>query len=104
MNKRIDDYAGLLIKTGLNIEKGMTLVISCPVECAPFARLCAEKAYDAGCREVIMNWSDDALTRMKYLRADGAVFDVCAPWRALLYNSLAEEGAAWLFLDSDDPE
>ena len=82
MDKRINDYARMLIETGLNVEKGMNLVISCPVECAPFARLCAEKAYDRGCREVIMNWSDDALTRMKYLRAENDVFDSVHPWTA----------------------
>ena len=98
------DYVRLLIREGVNLQPGQRLVLSAAAEQAAFARLCAAEAYDAGCSEVILNWNDDALTRMKYLRADDAVFDVCAPWRSLMYNSLAEEGAAWLFLDSDDPE
>ena len=36
------DYADLLIRSGLNLRKGQRLAISCPVECADFARLCAE--------------------------------------------------------------
>lgn len=98
------DYVRLLICEGVNLQPGQRLVLSAAVEQAAFARLCAEEAYDAGCSEVILNWNDDALTRMKYLRADDAAFDVCPPWKSLLYNSAAEEGAAWLFLDSDDPE
>lgn len=98
------DYVRLLIREGVVLRPGQRLVLSAPVDQADFARLCAEEAYDAGCREVVMNWSDDALTRMRFLRAEGDVFDACAPWKALLYNSLAEEGAAWLFLDSEDPE
>lgn len=98
------DYVRLLIREGVNLQPGQRLVLTAAVDQADIARACAEAAYDAESAEVILNWSDDALTRMKYLRADGAVFDACPPWKALLYNSLAEEGAAWLFLDSDDPE
>ena len=60
---KLQEYAKLLIEVGLNVQKGQTLIISSPVECASFARLCADAAYDAGCREVIMNWSDDYLSR-----------------------------------------
>ena len=98
------DYIRLLIREGVNLQPGQRLVISAAVDLADFVRACAREAYDAGCSEVILNWSDDELSRMKYLRADSAVFDVCAPWHELLYNTTAEEGAAWLFLDSDDPE
>ena len=98
------DYVRLLIREGVNLQPGQRLVLSAAVDQAEIAHLCAEEAYEAGAAEVILNWNDDALSRMKYLRADSAVFDVCPPWRALMYNSLAEDGAAWLFLDSDDPE
>lgn len=98
------DYVKLLIHEGVNLQKGQRLVLTCAVDEAWFARMCAEEAYASGCREVIMNWCDDLSARMKYLYAESDVFDTCAPWRSLMYNSLAEEGAAWLFIDSDDPE
>ena len=59
MEEKLREYAKLLIEVGLNVQQGQTLVISCPVDCAPFARLCASAAYDVGCREVVMRWSDD---------------------------------------------
>ena len=104
MEDRISKFAKLLIKVGLNVQKGQPVVISSPVDCADFARLCAEEAYNAGCREVIMNWGDDKLTRMKYLRADDSIFDTVPQWRADMYNSLSAEGAAWLSIYSEDPE
>ena len=52
MEEKLREYAKLLIEVGLNVQKGQTLVISCPVDCAFFARLCASAAYDVGCREV----------------------------------------------------
>ena len=71
---RREQYARLLVEVGLNLQQGQPLVISCPVDCAPFARLCAEAAYDAGASRVELDWQDDALTRLRYLRADDAVF------------------------------
>ena len=50
MEEKLREYAKLLIDVGLNVHKGQTLVISSPVGCAWFARLCAERAYDRGCR------------------------------------------------------
>ena len=104
MEEKLREYARLLVRVGLNVYSGQNLVISAPVECADFARLCAAEAYDAGCREVIMNWHDDALTRMKYLRADDAIFDEVALWRRHFFNDYALEGAAYLAISASDPE
>lgn len=104
MQKKFEEYAKLLVEVGANIQKGQNLVISCPVDCAWFARLCAKAAYDAGCREVIMSWSDDALTREKYLRAADGVFDTVPEWRVRFNTDYAREGAAFLHIAGDDPE
>ena len=58
MQKKFEEYAKLLVEVGVNIQKGQNLVISCPVDCAWFARLCTKAAYAAGCREVIISWRD----------------------------------------------
>ena len=104
MEEKLKEYAQLLVRVGLNVRKGQTLVISSPVECAFFARLCAAEAYEAGCREVVMNWSDDALGRMKYLHAEDDVFDTVPLWRRHFYNDYALEGAAYLAISASDPE
>ena len=40
MKEKLTEYAQLLVRVGLNIQRGQPLVISSPVECAFFARLC----------------------------------------------------------------
>ena len=104
MEAKLREYAALLIKVGLNVQEGQTLVISSPVECAPFARMCASAAYDVGCREVVMNWHDDVMAREKYLRADGAIFDEVPQWRQHFFNDYANAGAAYLAIAAEDPE
>ena len=98
------DYVRLLIEKGVCLQPGQKLVISCPVDQAWFARMCAEAAYDAGCREVVMNWSDERMSRMTYLRADDAVFDEYPAWAAAKSDTLADEGAAFLSIAGGDPE
>ena len=63
MEQKLREYADLLIEIGVNIQPGQNLVIAAPVDCAHFARLCAKAAYARGCREDIMNWRDDELSR-----------------------------------------
>ena len=41
MQKKFEEYAKLLVEVGVNVQKGQNLVISCPVDCAWFARMCA---------------------------------------------------------------
>ena len=100
----IEKYAKLIIEVGINPNKGQKLVISCPVECAEFGRLCLSAAYNAGCGEVIMSWSDDYCTRETYLKADGQVFESYPAWKKLFADDLAAEGAARLSIYATDPE
>ena len=102
--QQFEEYARLLVEIGVNIQKGQNLVIACPVECAWFARLCAKAAYAAGCREVVMNWKDDALSREKYLHAADDVFDTVPAWQSEFFNGYAREGAAYLAISASDPE
>ncbi|MDO4543944.1 MAG: aminopeptidase [Clostridia bacterium] len=104
MEKKLQEYARLLVEVGINIKKGQKLIIACPVDHAPFARMCAKYAYEMGCSEVIMNWTDDNLTRQKYLMAEDSVFDTVPEWRVRFYTDYAKEKAAFLHLISDDPE
>ena len=104
MDEKLREYARLLVRVGLNVQPGQRLVISSPVECAFFARLCAEEAYEIPCKEVVMNWTDDAMTRMKYRKAADEIFDEVPLWRRHFFNDHALEGAAYLAISASDPE
>ena len=104
MEEKLREYAHLIVSVGLNLQKGQTLILSSPVECAPFARLCASAAYDLGAGEVVLNWSDDFITREKFLRARDAAFETPRAWRKAFFTDYANEGAAYLRIDAEDPE
>ncbi len=104
MEEKLREYARLLVEVGLNVDKGQDLVINCPVECAWFARMCADAAYDVGCREVILRWRDDYLDRQKYLRAADDVFDAVPAWQVEFLTDYARKGSAYLAISASDPE
>ncbi|MCL2588763.1 MAG: aminopeptidase, partial [Oscillospiraceae bacterium] len=94
MQNRLTDYARLIVQVGANVQNGQTVVISAATDAAYFARLVAAEAYEAGAREVVTRFHDEQLTRMRYLRADEAVFDEVAAWIPTFYDEYAAKGAA----------
>lgn len=105
MNKvMLEKYADLIVKTGINLQKGQILVISSPVDCAYFTREIAEIAFKEGAKDVVINWRDDLFSRIRFLRAPEEVFEEFPEWRKEFYVSYARQGAAFLTIEDDDPE
>ena len=61
----LKQYAEFAVKVGVNPQKGQTMLISCSVESAPFARLCAQVAFEAGARDVVMKYTDEQIARIR---------------------------------------
>lgn len=101
--KKLRDYARLLVRCGVNIHQGQTLVIRSILETADLARLCVEEGYRAGAKEVIVDWHDDAVERAKYLYADDAVFDEFSARDREVYEIGLNENGAMIELLCADP-
>jgi aminopeptidase len=100
----MDKYAELLIRTGVNIQQGQTLVLSCPIECPDFAHLLQRQAYQAGAREVVMRWVDDISARITYDLAPTELFDEFPAWTKTFYDDYAARKAAFLTILATDPD
>lgn len=101
---KLNEYAHLLVEVGVNVQKGQTVRLRAEVECAPLARLCAAACYDCGAREVIMEWSDDFMTRQKYLKADETVFAEYPSYMKERLDWLLDRNAPSLAIVGSDPE
>ena len=104
MNCKIEKYAELLVRIGINIQKDQTLVIASPIECAEFARIVTVKAYEAGAREVVMRWLDEKSTKIRYQMASNEIFDEFPNWAKEYFNGYADIDAAFLSISASDPE
>jgi aminopeptidase len=103
-NKMLEKYARLIVKTGVNIQKGQTLVITSPIECASFTRMVAQYAYEEGARDVVVTWKDELLSKIRFLQAPEEVFEEFPEWQKEFYLSYVKQGAAFVSIAASDPE
>lgn len=103
-NTMLEKYARLIVKTGVNIQKGQTLVIASPIECAFFTRMIAQYAYEEGARDVVVSWKDELLSKIRFLQAPEEVFEEFPEWQKDFYLSYVKQGAAFVSIAASDPE
>jgi aminopeptidase len=101
---KLEKYADLAVKVGVNIQKGQTLVINGTLDAVEFIRLVVKKAYEAGAHNVIVNWNDDTVSRLKYTLAPDEAFLEYPQWRAKELEELADQNAAFMSIVSSSPD
>lgn len=101
--EKLKRYAELAVRSGCNLQKGQDLYVTVPICAAEFARMAVKCAYEAGARQVTVQWTDEAITRMGYEYSPLEVYEQYPEWMAVLRNRAAEQGAAMLFIDASNP-
>ncbi|MFB4163708.1 aminopeptidase [Alteribacillus sp. JSM 102045] len=102
--RKLENYAELAVKKGVNIQQNQTLFISAPITSAVFVRRIAKKAYETGAKNVHVDWVDEDLSRLKYEKAPDDAFKEFPSWIAKGREELAEKGAAFITVKSTDPD
>ena len=97
MNRQqMEIYATVLLKKGINLQEKQILVINAPVESHDFVAVLAEKAYESGASQVVLNWRSNTLTRLKYDHEELASFEDFPTWRRDFSLTYYRKGAAFL--------
>ena len=102
--QKLENYASLIVEVGSNIQKGQTLYISASIETVELVRKVADKAYTAGARNVIVDWVDDELTKIRYKKAPAESFSEFPEWKVLERENLGKAGAAVVSIVSQSPD
>jgi aminopeptidase len=101
---KLEKYAELAVKVGINVQPGQTLVINAPIAAADFARAAAKKAYEVGAKNVLVEWNDEQLTKIKFDHAPDEAFEEFPMWKAKGFEELAENGAGFLSIVAQNPD
>ncbi len=107
MNQELlNKYAAFTVQVGVNVQKGQTLIIRCPVEGAYFGRACMEAAYKAGARDVVIRWEDEKAARIRMELGEEEVLSETKPYELRSYLDYAESegGCCLLAIHASDPE
>lgn len=102
--QKLGQYAELIVRVGINVQQGQEVFITGSVEMADLVRLVAGKAYEAGASNVHVDWTDEALSRMKYEKAADDVFTRFPEFETVKRNAFVANGAAFISIVSPNPD
>ena len=97
-------YAHLIAVTGAGIKKGQEVMISASVEQPEFVRILVDECYRAGAAKVIVEWSDQALTKIHYRHRSIRTLTTIEKWEIERWEHRAQKLPVMIYLESDDPD
>ena len=102
--RKLQEYARLIIRTGANVQPGQIVQLSISVEQHAFAAMLTEEAYRAGAKKVNMNWLSDRQDRLHYTYAEEDVLSETLPWEEEKLRQMTEDLPVRIFIESEDPD
>nr|WP_106781189.1 aminopeptidase [Lysinibacillus timonensis] len=103
-NEKLEQYAELAVKVGVNIQKGQYLLINTSTDALEFTRVVVKKAYEAGAGRVQVNLSDPNFTRSFYEYGAEEEFHKFPKWITAQRDEVIDRKGAILWIDADDPD
>lgn len=102
--EKLEQYAELAVKVGVNIQKGQYLLINTSTDTLDFTRIVVKKAYEAGAGRVQVNLSDPVFTRAFYELGAEEEFSQFPKWIVAQRDELIDRKGALLWIDAEDPD
>lgn len=97
-------YAKLVVEVGVNVQKDQIVVIRTPIEGAKFARAMTECAYQVGAKKVIVEYSDEQISKLTYTHASEETLGQFPAWEVKKYEDLVAQNAAFISISAGDPD
>ena len=98
------EYAKLIVRCGLNVQKGQEVMILAGLDQPEFVQMVVEEAYKAKAKKVMVEWSYQPLeklgVRYQALKTLGTVEE----WEKARQEHMCQTLPARLYLESEDPD
>ncbi|MFN6590395.1 aminopeptidase [Bacillus sp. TD10] len=102
--EKLQAYAELTVKIGVNIQPGQYLLVNTSVDALDFVRLVVKEAYKAGAGRVHVNFSDEKIDCAYFDHASDEEFNRFPEWIVKMNDELIERKGALLIIDATDPD
>lgn len=103
MKTRLEKFAQLAVKVGVNVQKGQLLMINAPVDAKEFVRLLVKAAYEAGASDVMVRWSDAIVNKEWYLHVEEAELENVKSWVIDQLKYVVDKGGCVISVSSPNP-
>ncbi|SHF27804.1 aminopeptidase II. Metallo peptidase. MEROPS family M29 [Marinitoga hydrogenitolerans DSM 16785] len=104
MKKLMEKYAELLVKVGINVQKDQRVFLRSTIDSIEFTRIVAEKAYEAGAKEVYTVYNDEYMLFLKLKYADNELLNEFHQWEVDMAKYFCDEKGAFLSIIGSDPD
>ncbi len=104
MDKRLIEYAELIVKMGIRPAKDQEVIIMAGLDQVEFVRLVVELCYKEGASKVQVDWQDMPIAKLGQLYQSEEKLSTIEDWELAKLKWRSETLPAFLWLDSDDPD
>jgi len=103
--KKIENYADLVLQRGVGLTAGDILVVEDPsVTQIEFLRILTKKAYELGAKDVVIHFADQELTKIRLENADMDTLSAMPDWWAESRRYYGDKKACFLRLIDESPD
>lgn len=105
MNKtKIKNYAKLIAKKGLNVQKGQDVVIMCELDQPDFIVTLTSEIYKLGARRVFVDWNNQKIDRLYYKNCSLKTLSTFEDWEVEKWKWRADRLPCMCYIISEDPD
>ena len=98
------EYAKLIVRCGVNVQKGQTVMVYAGLDQPEFVQLVVEEAYKAKAKEVIVEWSYQPLAKLHYRYQSLKTLGTVEEWQIARQQHHCDIIPARIHLSSADPD
>ncbi len=98
------EYARLIVRCGINVQKGQDLIVYADLDQPEFVKLVVEEAYKAKARKVIVEWNYQPLAKLHVRYRSLKTMSTVTQWELARRQHMVDTVPAVLHLISEDPD
>ena len=98
------EYAKLIVRCGLNVQKGQEVMILAGLDQPEFVQMVVEEAYKAKAKKVMVEWSYQPLEKLGVRYQTLKTLGTVEEWEKARQEHMCQTLPARLYLESEDPD
>ena len=98
------EYARLIVRTGVNVQKGQEVMIYADLDQPEFVQMVVEEAYKAKAKKVMVEWSYQPLAKVNVRYQSVKTMGTVPQWQIARREHMVETMPARIHLISEDPD
>ena len=98
------EYAKLIVRCGINIQKGQEVMIYAGLDQPEFVELVVAEAYKAKAKKVIVEWNHQPLEKLHVRCQSLTTLGTVEAWEKARQEHLCQTLPARIYLESEDPD